>query len=293
MAKQQLKKNNPTKKGFILQKLDYRWPVLIAVIAFLLYANTITHDYALDDWGAVTNNQFVQQGIKGIPQILKVDLWHFGNLTLGYYRPLSLITFAIEHEFFDNNPHSSHFINIFLFAITGFVLCLMLTELFQAYHIAFAFLISLLFVAHPIHTEVVANLKSRDELIAFLGVISVVFLMSRHVNSGKKKIPVYQPCDILPGDALEGILYCRSRIIACSLVFFQRENCGRMYKKNNPFYFSCFAFFLSEIQNDGNAHGPGTQRHCELSLCPCKTGYNFFNFYLLFKVVVFASPIDI
>src|SRR4051812_30613362 len=100
MAKQAPKKNQGTKKSTVLQKLDYRWPALIAIIAFALYANTIMHDYALDDWGAITNNQFVQEGIKGIPDILKVDLWHFGNLTLGYYRPLSLITFAVEHQLF-------------------------------------------------------------------------------------------------------------------------------------------------------------------------------------------------
>jgi len=46
-------------------------------------------DFVLDDAGAVTNNLFVQKGFRGIPDLLKADLWHFDNVQLGYYRPLS------------------------------------------------------------------------------------------------------------------------------------------------------------------------------------------------------------
>src|SRR4051812_44682081 len=105
MTKQQKKKTINVKKNFILQKLDFRWPALIAIIAFALYANTIRHEYVMDDWGAITGNLFVQKGISGIPDLLKVDFWYFTNVPLGYYRPLPPITFAIEHEFFGVRPH--------------------------------------------------------------------------------------------------------------------------------------------------------------------------------------------
>lgn len=254
MAKQQQKKSI-NKKVVVLQKLDFRWPALIAIIAFTLYANTITHDYALDDWGAITNNQFVQQGIAGIPKILKVDLWHFGNLTLGYYRPLSLITFAIEHELFGNNPHISHFINILLFALTGFVLCLLLTELFRAYHIAFAFLISLLFVAHPIHTEVVANLKSRDELMGFLGVITVMFLMFRHANSGKIKylimsLVIYYLAMLSKESSIVGLA-----LLPATWFFFKEKSVGECIKKTIPFIIVVAVFFFQKYKMMGTLTG--------------------------------------
>jgi len=38
-------------------------------------------------------------------------------------------------------------------------------------------MITLLFIAHPIHTEVVANIKSRDEILAFLNLIIATFLL--------------------------------------------------------------------------------------------------------------------
>jgi len=255
MAKQQPKKSAGNKKNFVLQKIDYRWPTLIAIIAFALYANTITHDYALDDWGAITNNQFVQEGFKGIPQLLKVDLWHFGNLTLGYYRPLSLITFAIEHELFDNSPHISHFINILLFSFTGFMLCLLLMELFSGYNTSFAFLISLLFIAHPIHTEVVANLKSRDELMSFLGVVSVLFIMFRYSESTKKKyfiasLVIYYLAMLSKETAMTGVV-----LLPATLYFFKQKNIPESIKKAVPFALAVLLYYFQKYKMMGTLTG--------------------------------------
>ncbi|HNB80960.1 MAG TPA: hypothetical protein PLP34_01405 [Chitinophagaceae bacterium] len=162
------------------------FPLLSAIIGFLLYANTFMHDYVLDDAVAVLNNQFVQKGFAGIGDILKVDFWHFSNLTLGYYRPLSVITFAIEHEFFGNNPHVSHVVNVLLYSATALVLSLFLQRLFRNLHPFIPFAIALLFICHPVHTEVVANIKSRDELMSFLGVVGVLFLMLKYDETNQK-----------------------------------------------------------------------------------------------------------
>jgi hypothetical protein len=158
-------------------KLNIWFAVISALVGFLLYANTIKHDYVLDDVGAITGNEYVMDGIKGIPKILSVGMWHFDNVNLGYYRPLSMITFAIENQFFPKNPHVSHLGNVLLYAITGFFLCLLLMNLFKNFHPVFAFIITLFFIAHPIHTEVVANIKSRDEILAFLNLTIGLFLL--------------------------------------------------------------------------------------------------------------------
>lgn len=146
-----------------------------AVAGFLLYANTIPNMYALDDIMLITKNKYIAEGFKGIPALFSIDVWHFGNVTLGYYRPLSLVTFAIENQFFHLNPHVGHLGNVILYAFTGFFVCVLLMQVFNKYHPAFSFLITLLFLAHPIHTEVVANIKSRDEMLAFLNIIIAIF----------------------------------------------------------------------------------------------------------------------
>ena len=168
-----------------LTNIKYIWGIIISIIAFLLYANTIGHDYALDDSGAITGNRYVQEGFHGIFKLLKVDFWHFANAHLGYYRPLSLITFAIEYHFVHGNPHVSHFINCLIFALSGGVLFILLNKILKSYHPVFSFAIALLFVAHPIHTEIVANVKGRDELLSFFNVMLMLWFALKYIDSKK------------------------------------------------------------------------------------------------------------
>jgi hypothetical protein len=167
-------------------KINYYLGFFLALIAFLLYMNGINHGYLLDDSAAVTENNYVQQGIQGIPKILTADFWHFSAVRLGYYRPLPLITYALEFQFFGLSPHLSHFNNVMLFALAVFFLFLLLSKLFSGVNQLFPFVITLLFAAHPIHTEIVDNIKGRDELLSFLNTIAMLFFTLKYAESKKK-----------------------------------------------------------------------------------------------------------
>ncbi len=157
--------------------------VAIILTCFLFYGNTLTLKYAYDDLMVITGNQFTKQGFHGIGNILTTDFFtgFFGKdnnmVSGGRYRPLSLVTFAIEYQFFGENPLPGHLVNVLLFTAVCILLLIILRKLadsrgFQhdlgAWYFSAPFLISLLFAAHPVHTEVVANIKSRDEILAFL-----------------------------------------------------------------------------------------------------------------------------
>ncbi|MBN8701523.1 MAG: tetratricopeptide repeat protein [Bacteroidetes bacterium] len=156
-------------------KAKNKFALVVFVLCVALYANTLNHGYAFDDAVAVTGNKFTKQGISGIPSLLTQDffagIYDKGlELTGGRYRPLSLVTFAIEYQFFGESPFVSHLVNILLYALTCALLYYTLDKL-----IPNSFLLTstatLLFAAHPIHTEVVANIKSRDEILCFLFLI--------------------------------------------------------------------------------------------------------------------------
>lgn len=152
-------------------------PLLLALIAFALYANTIPNGYALDDAIAITRNRFTQEGLAGIADLLRNDAMRgmsddlTGELSGGRYRPLSLVTFAVEQQAFGGNPHVSHALNALLYALCVvvvyrfFQLCLEQAPA-RRWPFSAAFLAALLFAVHPVHTEVVANIKGRDELLA-------------------------------------------------------------------------------------------------------------------------------
>ncbi|AQG82221.1 tetratricopeptide repeat protein [Spirosoma montaniterrae] len=159
-------------------------PVVLALVGFLLYINTFGHRYALDDIAAIGQNLFVKKGFAGIPDLLRTEFWHFSNISLGYYRPLSLITFAIEQEYFKDNPNISHMINTGLYALTGLVLGVLLQKWLNK-QVIIAFLIGLVFIAHPIHTEIVANIKGRDEILSFLFIALMLLSYWKHLETSE------------------------------------------------------------------------------------------------------------
>lgn len=164
------------------------WMLLLFIFTVLLYINTIGHGYVLDDVAVIEQNKFVQQGISGIPSILTTFYWQgYWELNTGLYRPLSLIMFAFEQEFMPGNPLVGHFVNILLFAACVVLLFKLLLRLFGSQYVLIPVLTALLFGAHPIHTEVVANIKSRDELLAmFLLMAGSIFLLK--YLDGKKAL---------------------------------------------------------------------------------------------------------
>jgi len=169
--------------------------IIVFVSAFVIYSNTFKHDYVLDDYGVLKDNWIIKSGTKEIPLILKTT-YRFGinHLTDGLYRPLPLVMYAIEWQISPDNPGLSHFVNVFCYALSCFLLFLFLKKLLKNHNAVFPFLISLLFSMHPIHAEVVANIKSRDEIMSFLFLMLTFILFLKYfekiTNSASKNLTV-------------------------------------------------------------------------------------------------------
>jgi len=180
-------------------------PWLIALFFFLLaiplYANTLGNDYAVDDALFITDNAYTKSGIRGIPDIFAHDsfqgffLEQKSLVSGGRYRPLSIATFALEYQVAGSDPALGHLINLLLYGLSGALLYLLLVRFFQPdararWWTAPPFLITLLFMAHPIHTEVVANVKGRDEIMALIfGLSAFHAFLSFGERPGARGIP--------------------------------------------------------------------------------------------------------
>lgn len=174
----------------------------LAIVAFLLYAATVTFGYAVDDKIYITGNDFTKDGFGGISKILSTELFtgYFGDekarVAGGRYRPLSLITFAIEYQLFGQAPWLGHFINALLYASSVVLLLLLLQRLLPKDHdrapwLAIPVLATAFWAAHPLHTEVVANIKSRDELLSLVAALGAILLMLRHIDTQKRRFAIF------------------------------------------------------------------------------------------------------
>lgn len=159
---------------------------LIVGLCILFYGNTLTNDYSFDDEYVIVNNKKVAEGFSGISDIFKSRYVESSDQSFGY-RPIVLASFAIEYEFFGAKPAVSHFINLFLYILTCLLIFKILRSLFKNNHWVLPLLITLLFVVHPIHTEVVGNVKSRDELLCFLFALLALASAIKFANKQQKR----------------------------------------------------------------------------------------------------------
>lgn len=156
----------------------------MAALGGLLYVNTLWHQYTLDDIGIIPGNAITRQGLVAVPVIFKTDYWAglqgmFASLPL--YRPLSKAMFAAEWDIAPNRPMLGHGVNVFLYGLTGFLLFEMLRQYLRG-RLLRSFVTAVLFVAHPIHTEAVANIKGRDEILGFLFFLLTAMATHRYVT---------------------------------------------------------------------------------------------------------------
>ena len=151
------------------------FPLLPVILAVLLYANTAGYDYVLDDISVISHNRFVTNGIDGLKDIwttsYRAGYW---NDTGTLYRP-----FTLEWQLSPNNPGLGHSLNILFYALLCFLIYYLIKALVNDQKIAL--ITSLFFAVCTVHTEVVANIKSRDEIMSLLfGVLSWLSVLKWH-----------------------------------------------------------------------------------------------------------------
>lgn len=144
---------------------------LFGLLTFFLFANTLGNGYNMDDGMVTRNHPLTSKGLSAISEIFTSPYY---SDAMGYaygYRPIVHLSFALEHDLFGEKPGAGHFINVILFALSVVLFFKLLVKWVGEKNALFAGITTLLFAVHPIHTEVVASLKNRDEILAFLFVI--------------------------------------------------------------------------------------------------------------------------
>lgn len=171
--------------------------LIIFTVSFLIYSNTLFFNYALDDGLIITDNKVTKKGISGLGEIFTKNAFYgvFGDdankyLPGGRYRPLSQAMFAVEYQFFGLSPFIGHFINILIYSLLCLLLLKTLKIIFEKYghvhwYLSLPFVATLLFACHPLHTEVVANIKGLDELLSLLGSLATLYFSLRYIKTEK------------------------------------------------------------------------------------------------------------
>ncbi|MEO8149036.1 MAG: tetratricopeptide repeat protein [Bacteroidia bacterium] len=168
--------------------------LIVAAVGAVIYLQTLSFDFALDDYSAIVENRQTKQGTAAFFEIFKSS-YRFGYTIQGdeLYRPLSKAVFAVIWQFSPENAFPGHLLNLLFYALTGFLLFTTLCRYLKN-NIYVPFIASLLFIAHPIHSEVVANIKSLDEIFAFFFFILSLNFVHRYLEENKMRDMVIACC---------------------------------------------------------------------------------------------------
>ncbi len=164
--------------------------LLAAVMGFLLYSNTFGHQWCLDDYSSIKENWIVKSGLnwESLKLIFTTEYRYGAWSSPGsLYRPIPLVMFALEWQLSPDNPMIGHVINVLLYAFTGWLLWITWRRVLSNQPPALVALAVLLFMAHPVHTEVVANTKSRDEILSLLFSTAALYALWRHLDTKTTK----------------------------------------------------------------------------------------------------------
>ncbi len=162
--------------------------IILAAVVLLVNVRTIGYDYTLDDPFFTKDNPNVSKGLSAVKEFFTHAAYYgvFKNHDASY-RPLMLTSFAAEKDLFGFNPHTGHLINLLLFALEVVLLFQLLRRLFNSMSVYVPFFMTMLFALHPIHTEVIASIKSRDEIMGLLFSILTLTQTLKYADTGKMK----------------------------------------------------------------------------------------------------------
>lgn len=152
--------------------------LLLAAVA-LTYANTLANQFVMDDELYIMRNAQVTS-----PSFSRL---FSPNAISSVYRPLAFAVLAFNWTLSGTEPFGYHLLNLGLHAGVTWLLYILLQELLaslpEGKSVAFA--AALLFAVHPIHTEAVAWVVGRAELLAagFLFAGWILHLRDRPIAS--------------------------------------------------------------------------------------------------------------
>uniref|UniRef100_A0A8I4A4L4 Protein O-mannosyl-transferase TMTC1 n=1 Tax=Callithrix jacchus TaxID=9483 RepID=A0A8I4A4L4_CALJA len=143
---------------------------LLAGASCLCYCRSLQGEFVHDDVWAIVNNPDVRPGAPLRWGIFTNDFWGKGmaeNTSHKSYRPLCVLTFKLNIFLTGMNPFYFHAVNIILHCLVTLVLMYTCDKtVFK--NRGLAFVTALLFAVHPIHTEAVAGIVGRADVLACL-----------------------------------------------------------------------------------------------------------------------------
>ncbi|MFH1665095.1 MAG: tetratricopeptide repeat protein [Candidatus Omnitrophota bacterium] len=184
---------------FKLKKQHIHIFILITACA-LLFGNTFKNPFMWDDKYVFVDDKHIKD-LRNIPYFFSPHYWQPAPFEAekekGEYRPISAVSFAIDHALWGLNPAGFHLTNLLLHTanvLLVYFVTLILAKLagisrkndddlrLNSIFFDIPFLCAIFFAAHPVHTESVTWIKNRTDILASLFMLASFIVFIKHLS---------------------------------------------------------------------------------------------------------------
>jgi len=162
---------------------EWRAALIVAAVGGLAYANAIANHFTLDDDTVIAKNDLVRH-LSSLWRAFALPYWPVVT-PAGQYRPLAIVSFAIDWAISGGSPHWMHFVNVMWHVLACVLVWRLLRQLVAS---GPALAGALFFALHPVHVEAIANTVGRCEVMAAAFVVAAVLA---HRRGSWMAVPLY------------------------------------------------------------------------------------------------------
>jgi hypothetical protein len=155
-------------------------PALAALAAFGAYVQTVTYDFTLDDRHLIVLNERLSSWRDLAHYFTEAHVWQEGYAA--FFRPMVYASLMLNHFVSAAAPWSYHLLNVLLHTLATllvYALARMVAERSASRLSHWPFIAALLFAIHPTHTEAVANVAGRADVMMTCWILVGVLLAAR------------------------------------------------------------------------------------------------------------------
>ena len=151
--------------------------ILIVVFGFLVYSNALRNPFIWDDDYLIKRNLCIKE-LRYLPRFFTEDIGSTLGIRYNEYRPLQMVSYTLDHALWGLNTFGYHLTSQLLHILVALVIYWLVMILFDNKLISF--LTAILFVVHPVHTEVVTYISGRSDSLSCLFIIlGIIFYVQQ------------------------------------------------------------------------------------------------------------------
>ena len=157
--------------------------LLIILLGFILYGNTLNNELFWDDDQFILDNAYIKDA-QYVPKFFSENLIAGAGRQSDYWRPALLTVFSIEWHLWGPSEFGFHLTNMAFHITDAILLFLIIGRIFKKRHLAL--FISLVFLIHPLQTEAVSYANSLGDSLSVFFIFSSILAFIHFRYSGKR-----------------------------------------------------------------------------------------------------------